>query len=76
MSILLAFAGLVIAVLFAAAGYRATNVVRFKDMRDKITYNGRIQAFYDNVRQANLSSATRFLKRAVIAKSASATSHC
>lgn len=75
MSILLAFPGVLIAVLFAAAGYRATNEVRFQDMREKITYNGRIQAFYDSVRQANLSSASKFLARAVVAKSAPFKSH-
>jgi hypothetical protein len=76
MSILLAFAGLVIAVLFAAAGYRATNVVRFQEMRDRIPYHGRIQAFYDSVRQADVLSAASFLKRAVVAKSAPYKSHC
>ena len=76
MSILLALAGLAIAVLFAAAGYRATNVVRFQEMRDRIPYNGRIQAFYDSVRQADVLSAASFPNRAVVAKSAPYKSHC
>ena len=75
MSILLAVAGFIIAVLFAAAGYRATNVARYQEMQEKIAYQGRVQALYDSVRRADMLSAASFLKRAVVAKSSPFKSH-
>lgn len=76
MSVLLAIGGLIIAFLFAAAGYRATNDVRFQEMRDRVTHHGRVQALYDSVRGTKMFPVTSFLKNAVVAKSGPRTSHC
>lgn len=69
MSILFAICGLVVAVLFGLAGYRVSNEARCRDMLKAFTYQGRIQAFYENVYRSNALSVTTFLKRAAIAHS-------
>ena len=72
MSILISFGGCVVAALFALAGYRLANEARYREMKNNITYHGRVQAFYDEVCRSSVKSVASLLKRAVVAQSV----HC
>lgn len=69
MSILFAICGVFVAFLFCAAGYRVSNESRYRKMKKAITYQGRIQALYDEICRSNVASVTAFLTRAAVAKS-------
>lgn len=69
MSILFALCGAAVAVLFSTAGYRVSNQSRYREMKKTITYQGRVQALYEDIYRLNAMSVASFLKRAVIARS-------
>lgn len=70
MSVLLVVSGLAFGLLFAAAGFRTVNGMRYRRARNAITYQGRVQALYDNLRGSVALSAASFVKHAIVAKSA------
>ena len=70
MTVLICFAGFFVACLFAAAGYRAMNRVRYGELKRKFIYHGRVQALYDGASNSGLLSPLSILRRAAIAKSA------
>jgi hypothetical protein len=69
MTAIICFAGFSVAFLFAAAGYRAMNRVRYGELKRKFIYHGRVQALYDGAANSGLLSPLSILRRAAIANS-------
>lgn len=72
MTIILVFAGLFVASLFALAGFRATNKLRHRSMSESFVYRGKVAVLYDQTRTTCVASAVAMLDYVAVARSAPA----